>query len=596
MFEAVEDDTRDSQTDDQSHTQTISDTSTVWPRLSAAVPDQESSTVDNCVVEPTSDSDKETPWTGDQPTATAGEQQSGPAVIDFAQSNDVKNHKPETETSKRMTVCNVPTIAEEEHHDHPSFPRSSEVLEQLPSDTGNTAGHDGKRTSFKQDRRSVRNSILSVFERPSRDSDTETTDMPSRILRRLSYVAQNMGGNRASIINGARSVRQWVFRQSRDSDDMENDRGAWQKSNRNSKAIPKSWRFLGIDGPSIGDTVNNMTQKLRKSNIREMYGKAKIKQQQIKRSESGQLIFRYTFYTIIIAAGYLILVGMPLWRGAVLYLYILFQHYMVLKAGLAITFGIGFLYAFAPLLINFEPSAPLPEADESGRTEPANRDTALIIPCYKSEQLIGHTLDAALKIFPRESIFVVANGNSPDPLDNTATICEQYGVSHTWSPLGSKIIAQFVGCYVARKFPNVLLIDDDCLLPPNLPIVSDRLKGKVKCIGYIMKATGPNGSKGTLCQQAQDLEYKLSGLAKSFAGKVGSVTFPHGAIVLWDREVLVETFKKHPGFSVSEDWFFGHAARQLGCRIQMVTSTFVETEVPSSIFFSSGGARGGFGE
>ncbi|KAL8809691.1 MAG: hypothetical protein Q9200_003185 [Gallowayella weberi] len=111
-----------------------------------------------------------------------------------------------------------------------------------------------------------------------------------------------------------------------------------------------------------------------------------------------------------------------------------------------------------------------------------------------------------------------------------------------------------------------------------------------------MKATGSNGSKGTLCQQAQDLEYKLSGLAKSFAGKIGSVTFPHGCIVLWDRKLLVETFQEHPGFTVSEDWFFRHAARQLGSRIKMCTSTFVETEVPSSVFFSNGGARGGFGE
>lgn len=162
--------------------------------------------------------------------------------------------------------------------------------------------------------------------------------------------------------------------------------------------------------------------------------------------------------------------------------------------------------------------------------------------------------------------------------------------------MGSKIIAQFVGCYVARNFANVLLIDDDCLLPANLPIVSDRLHGNIKCIGYIMRATGPDGSLGTLCQQSQDLEYKLSGLAKAFAGKVGSVTFPHGCIVLWNRELLIETFQQHPGFSVSEDWFFGHAARQLGCRIMMCTSTFVETEVPNSVFFSSGGARGGFGE
>ena len=111
-----------------------------------------------------------------------------------------------------------------------------------------------------------------------------------------------------------------------------------------------------------------------------------------------------------------------------------------------------------------------------------------------------------------------------------------------------------------------------------------------------MKSVGANGSRGTLTQQAQDLEYKLSGLAKAFAGKVGSVTFPHGAIVLWDRELLVRTFQQHPGFSMSEDWFFGHAARQLGSRIVMCTSTFVETETPTDLFCSSGAARGGFGE
>jgi hypothetical protein len=59
---------------------------------------------------------------------------------------------------------------------------------------------------------------------------------------------------------------------------------------------------------------------------------------------------------------------------------------------------------------------------------------------------------------------------------------------------------------------------------------------------------------------------------------------------------LVETFYKHPGFSVSEDWFFGHVARLLGSRIIMCTSIFVETETPTSVFMSSGGARGGFGE
>jgi hypothetical protein len=96
--------------------------------------------------------------------------------------------------------------------------------------------------------------------------------------------------------------------------------------------------------------------------------------------------------------------------------------------------------------------------------------------------------------------------------------------------------------------------------------------------------------------RAQDLEYKLSGIQREFAGRIGSATFPHGAISLWDRQLLVKTFHEHPGFSVSEDWFFGHVARKLGCRITMCSHVFVETETPTAVFISSGGSRGGFGE
>lgn len=219
-----------------------------------------------------------------------------------------------------------------------------------------------------------------------------------------------------------------------------------------------------------------------------------------------------------------------------------------------------------------------------------------MIPCYKSANIIGPTLEAALKIFPPSHIFVIANGNSPTPLDDTELVCRPYGVNHVWSPVGSKIVAQFVGCYAAKGFKNVLLIDDDCALPPSFPIVSDRMTPMIKCIGYTIKSVGPESSRGTLCQQAQDLEYKISGIQRALAGYMGSATFPHGAISLWDREFLIQTFYKHPGFSVSEDWFFGHVARQLGSRITMCTSVFIETETPNAVFFSSGGARGGFGE
>ncbi|KAL8712682.1 MAG: hypothetical protein Q9220_003214 [cf. Caloplaca sp. 1 TL-2023] len=476
-------------------------------------------------------------------------------------------------------------LHQEETNKNNRTSRISKIFDRLSFLPRHVARRESQQSLTESGEKSIRNRPSTTDAKPE---ENHTSKRSSRFVARLSKVATGLGGGRRSIFGGRQSFS--------DGHDVEDYPSSKKMRKRDSKAIPKSWITLGISGSGLGNAASNVANKLHTTNFRVMYEKAKVRQQKIQRSRTGQLIFKYTFYLFLVASVYLGLVGLPLWRGAVWYMYILFQKHLVLKAGLAITFGLAFLYAFTPLLINFEPTAPIPEVEEGVHSKGRSQDTALIIPCYKSENLIGETLEAALKIFPKENIFVVANGNSPEPLDGTAAVCEQYDVSHTWSPLGSKIIAQFVGCFVARRFPHVLLIDDDCLLPPNFPIVSDRLRGNVKCIGYIMRATGPSGSKGTLCQQAQDLEYKLSGLAKSFAGKVGSVTFPHGCLVLWDRELLVQTFQEHPGYSVSEDWFFGHAARQLGSRIKMCTATFVETEVPSSVFFSTGGARGGFGE
>lgn len=170
-------------------------------------------------------------------------------------------------------------------------------------------------------------------------------------------------------------------------------------------------------------------------------------------------------------------------------------------------------YAFVPLFILFEKDPPPATANVtpgygSAKTAQDKLDTALLIPCYKSANIIGATLEAALKVFPASHIFVIANGNSPTPLDNTEDVCLPYGVNHIWAPVGSKIVAQFVGCYAAKDFKNVLLIDDDCLIPSNFPIVSDRLIGRVKSTGYLIKSVGPNRSIGNWCQQAQDMEYK----------------------------------------------------------------------------------------
>ncbi|CAD0090379.1 unnamed protein product [Aureobasidium vineae] len=349
-------------------------------------------------------------------------------------------------------------------------------------------------------------------------------------------------------------------------------------------------------GSVFQGTLQNVRKKVRRSSMWDVYENAKKRQLELRRKRWVQILFEYSFYGMLLVLLYFLIIGEPLWKGTYLELYLAFKYKLNVPGSWSIVIAVSVAYAYSPLLVLFEPDPPMPEEPIDATKTPNIADTALMIPCYKAATLIGPTLEAATKVFPPSHIFVVANGNSPTPLDNTEEICRPFGVNHIWSPVGSKIVAQFVGCYAAKDFKNVLLIDDDCALPPNFPIVSDRLKGNVMCMGYTIKSVGPKSSKGTLCQQAQDLEYKISGIQRALAGKMGSATFPHGAISLWDREFLIKTFSKHPGFSVSEDWFFGHVARQLGCRTQMATSVFIETETPDAVFFSSGGERGGFGE
>ncbi|KAH1590507.1 hypothetical protein KXX34_004832 [Aspergillus fumigatus] len=343
--------------------------------------------------------------------------------------------------------------------------------------------------------------------------------------------------------------------------------------------------------------LRSTPRDIRKGSVRSLYNRAALVKIKHQRRYWRRLLFEYAVYTVLVLFVYFVLVGVPLWKGAVWWLHWIMQKKTVFQGGWAIVIGLLVFYSYTPLLITFEDTFPGPEFFHQRRIAPHPTDTALLIPCYRSATIIGRTLEAALQIFPASHIYVIANGNSSQPLDNTEEICRSYGVNHIWSPVGSKIIAIFIGCYAVKDIQNVLLIDDDCILPPNFPVVVSRLNEEVRCIGYTIKSVGPDSSRGSYCQQAQDLEYKLSGLTRCFAGRIGSATFPHGAISLWERTFLKRTLHNHPGFSISEDWFLGDSCRRLGGRIQMCSAVFVETTTPASVLFGEiNEARGGFGE
>lgn len=86
-----------------------------------------------------------------------------------------------------------------------------------------------------------------------------------------------------------------------------------------------------------------VTSALRRSSLEEVYEKAKIRQEQIKRSTAAQLAFEYTFYVFLLAIIYFGFVGFPFWNGLVITIYHLFDMKLVVPAGTAAFLGTGFL-------------------------------------------------------------------------------------------------------------------------------------------------------------------------------------------------------------------------------------------------------------
>lgn len=94
---------------------------------------------------------------------------------------------------------------------------------------------------------------------------------------------------------------------------------------------------------AVADTFERVITRVRKGSMADLYEKAKIRQEQLKRSTWVQYMFEYTMYLLLIASVYLVLVGMPLWRGAVWYIYVLIARKFVIVGGSAIFLGLAAL-------------------------------------------------------------------------------------------------------------------------------------------------------------------------------------------------------------------------------------------------------------
>ncbi|KAK3044429.1 hypothetical protein LTS18_001308, partial [Coniosporium uncinatum] len=100
---------------------------------------------------------------------------------------------------------------------------------------------------------------------------------------------------------------------------------------------------LDILPEPVQEAIQVVAEKVKNSEMAELYEKAKVKGQTFQRKPWVQKVFEYGIYTILILFVYFVLVGRPLWNGAVWWLWWVVQNKFVISGGFSITVGLAAL-------------------------------------------------------------------------------------------------------------------------------------------------------------------------------------------------------------------------------------------------------------
>lgn len=92
---------------------------------------------------------------------------------------------------------------------------------------------------------------------------------------------------------------------------------------------------------AVIDRTRSIANRARRGSIAEVYEKAKIRGAELERKKWVQVVFEYTIYLLLLCFIYFVLVGMPLWKGAVYWLYWAVSTKFVIAGGWSITIGIA---------------------------------------------------------------------------------------------------------------------------------------------------------------------------------------------------------------------------------------------------------------
>lgn len=109
---------------------------------------------------------------------------------------------------------------------------------------------------------------------------------------------------------------------------------------------------------TISETVSNVvhsatavvTNTVRKSSMADIYEKAKARGIHLQRKKWVQVTFEIGIYILLLCFIYFVLVGVPLWKGAVWWMYWIVDNKFVVAGTWSITIGLAVLYVGNSLL------------------------------------------------------------------------------------------------------------------------------------------------------------------------------------------------------------------------------------------------------
>jgi hypothetical protein len=81
----------------------------------------------------------------------------------------------------------------------------------------------------------------------------------------------------------------------------------------------------------------------RRGTVWSTYEKAKTRGVEMQRQKWAQVLFEWGIYVFLLCFVYFVLIGQPLWKGAVWWLYWVVENKFVFEGGFSITLGIAFL-------------------------------------------------------------------------------------------------------------------------------------------------------------------------------------------------------------------------------------------------------------